>query len=108
MRKFWLSFGWMGAIGSVIDALIVIYAVMIILTTADYGWTLSSEILFRDHLTWLYWVKQLAYLFLDADFIDWVFGLPAVVFFTVRIVVSGLMGKWAFNQAARIDARVTA
>jgi hypothetical protein len=106
MRNFWLSFGWLAAIGSVVDALIVIYAIIVIAAEPSYSWALSSEVLFRDHLAWLYWIKQLAYLFLDANFIDWIFGLPTIVLFTVRIVVSGIIGKWAFTKAQQIEPGV--
>ena len=104
MRKFWLSLGWMSAIGSVVDALIVIYAIMIIVNTSASAWTLTCEVLFRDHLVWLYWIKQLAYHIMHREIIDWIFAFPAVAFFTVRIVVSGLVGKWAFNQAKRLSS----
>ena len=83
MRKFWLTFGWGSAIGSILDALILLFAIYVILSVPSYTWALTSEVLFRDHISWLYWIKQLAYLFMHEDAVNWIFGLPATVFFSV-------------------------
>ena len=99
MRKFWLTFGWASAIGSVLDTLILMFAVYVIVSVADYTWALSSEVLFREHISWLYWVKQLAYLFMQEDVVHWIFGLPATALFSTRIIISVIVGKWALNKA---------
>ena len=65
----------------------------------SYTWALTSEVLFRYHISWLYWIKQLAYLLMHEDAVNWIFGLPATVFFSVRIVVNVIVGKWALNKA---------
>ena len=99
MRKFWLTLGWASAVGSVIDAIILLYAIYVIAVFVEHTWALSSEVLFRDHISWLYWVKQLAYYFMPAETVHWLFGLPATILFSTRIVISILVGKWALNKA---------
>lgn len=99
MRKFWLTFGWGSAIGSFLDGLILLFAIYIIFAVPSYTWALTSEVLFRDHIAWLYWIKQLAYLLMNKDAVNWIFGLPATVFFSIRIVASVAVGKWALNKA---------
>ena len=102
MRKFWLTFGWASAIGSVLDTIILLYAIYVIVAFLDYTWSMSSEILFRDYISWLYWVKQLAYYFMHEDAVHWIFGLPAVALFSARIIFSILIGKWALNKAEQL------
>lgn len=102
MRGFLLFIGWSGFIGSIVDAVIAAYAVWIV---GAGGWVdpgMSVEILFRDHIHWLYWVKQFAYYVMPSDVVMWIFGMAALVLFPIRIVVSGLIGKWAFSKARRM------
>jgi hypothetical protein len=102
-----LFIGWAGVIGSVIDGVVSVAAIWLATTTNPSGYSMSVESLFRDHLTWLYWVKQVAFSILPNDFVARVFAIPALVLFPVRVVVSGLIGKWAFSAAARCKRGVT-
>lgn len=103
MRKFLLFIGYSSAVGGVIDGLIALYAVIIILSITDYTWALNSDVLFREHISWLYWIKQAAYYVVHRDFVDWIFALPAVAFFTTRVIASGLIGQWALNRARSME-----
>ncbi len=100
-RKFLLTLGWLSAAGSVFDLLLAAYAAFLVFIEPAYDWRLSTEVLFRDHLTWLYWVKQLAYILFNEELITWAFSLPAMLFFAVRAVISFFIGGWAFKAAER-------
>ena len=50
------------------------------------------------------WIKQAATYVLDRDFVNWIFALPAVAFFTVRFIASALIGQWALNKARAQEA----
>jgi hypothetical protein len=102
MIGFLFFVGWAGIIGSALDALIALYALWVIIGESAQGWGLSLDVLFRDYISWLFWVKQLGYIFLPAPFIEWIFGLPALIFFSVRVVASGIIGGWAFNKASKL------
>ena len=102
MIRLLLFVGWAGVIGSALDALIALYALWVIIGEPAQGWGMSTDVLFRDYISWLYWVKQLAYFFLPASIIEWIFGLPALLLFSVRVVASGIIGGWAFNKASKL------
>ena len=104
MRKFLLFIGYSSAVGGLLDGLIAIYAAIIILSITDYTWALNSEVLFREHISWLYWIKQAASYVMNRDFVDWIFALPALAFFTTRVITSGLVGQWALNRARSMES----
>ncbi|MEM7281093.1 MAG: hypothetical protein AAF438_05655 [Pseudomonadota bacterium] len=56
----------------------------------------------RDHVSFIYWVKQVAYFVLPRSFVDWLFALPALVYFPVRVVVSSVIGWWALAKANQL------
>ena len=93
-----LVFGWALIAGGAIDAVLAIAAVVVI-TSGDLAWNLDLEVLFRDHLSWLYWLKQIVRVFMPESFVIWFFALPAVPFFVVRVVVSGWLGQWIIGIA---------
>ena len=103
MRGFLLFLGWSCALGSIGDTIIAAYAAWIV---GAGGWLdpgLSVETLFRDYISWLYWVKQVAYHVMPGDVVVWLFALPALILFPIRVVVSGLIGKWALAKARRLQ-----
>lgn len=99
MRKFLLFVGWTSLFGSIVDVAIVLFAVFLILTQTGYGWTLSSETLFQVHLTFLLWIKQIAYFMFNHELVAWVFAQSAVALFTLRAIVSTFIGNWALKAA---------
>lgn len=104
MRRFLLIFGWASLVGSAVDALVILYAGWIVATgPASAG--ISVDDFLREHLHWIYWIKQVAYALLPDGFVRWVFGLPTLVWFSVRLVVSVLLGAWALRVARRMPPR---
>ena len=99
MRRFFLVFGWASLVGSVGDSIVGLYGLWVV--GAD-GWSepgLSVDTLLRDHISFLYWVKQVAYVVLPKALVTWTFALPALLYFPIRVVVSTLLGWWALNKA---------
>ena len=99
MKKFLLFVGWASIFGSIVDVAIVLFATLLVLTVSGYDWTLSSETLFQVHLTFLLWVKELAYIVFNHEVVAWVFAQSAVALFTVRAIFSTLIGNWALKTA---------
>ena len=101
MRVFLLFFGWTSLFGSLFDGLILTHAFWLAASgTADFSMTVDTHL--RDHLSFLYWVKDVGYAILPAGFVDWIFGLNAFVYFPVRIIISVLVGGWALSAAKRM------
>ena len=63
---------------------------------------ISVDVVFREYIAWLYWVKQLAYQVLPDGVAGTIFRLPALVLFPVRVLVSTLVGIWAFSVVKRL------
>ena len=95
-----LVLGWSGYVGGVID--VAITAVALRAAIDERQVSISVDVVFREYLVWLYWVKQLAYHVLPDGFVGRIFGLPALLLFPVRVIVSVLIGKWAFSVANRL------
>ena len=98
-----LVLGWAGYAGGVIDAVITFVAIGAAI--AERQWLISVDALFREYIAWIYWVKQLAYHVLPDGFVGRIFGLPALLLFPVRVVVSTLIGMWAFGAVGRLRDR---
>jgi hypothetical protein len=102
MKKFLLFIGWSALIGGVLDSLISVYAIFIIAFNNDVNVSLSVNILFKDYISFLYPIKQFAYYIMYDNFVFWLFALPALVLFPFRVIVSAIIGKWAFMEAKSI------
>jgi len=103
MRKFLLFIGWASVLGSLFDTLIAVHALVII---AGDGWNnlmMSVDEHLRAHLTFLYWIKDVAYVILPNGFVDWIFALPALVYFPIRLVLSIVVGAWALSTARKMQ-----
>ena len=102
MRLFLLILGWSSVVGSFGDGTLLLYALWII---GSSGWIelgMSMDDFLRQFVEIIYWVKQVAYYVIPHDFVTWLFGLPALIYFPVRIVMSVIIGWWALSKAAKI------
>lgn len=102
MRRFLLVFGWLSVAGSVGDGLIAVYALWIV---GAGGWiNLGIEVgpLLEQHLPVLLWVKDVARFVLPSGVVSWVFALPALIYFPVRVVTGCVVGWWALAAANRM------
>ncbi len=101
MRLFLLIIAWASVAGSVFDGLIAGWLVFLgAAGEAPYG--ISVEAHLRDHFGIIYWVKDLALLILPDGFVVWLFALPALVYFPVRVAMGVVIGGLAFSAARRM------
>ena len=99
MRRFLLIFGWLSVIGSIGDGIISLYALWVV---GSGGWAnpgIQVGPLLEQHLPALYWVKDVARYVLPASVVTWVFNLPALVYFPVRVVMGCVIGWWVLAKA---------
>ena len=102
MRGLLLFLGWSSMIGSLLDGAIMIYAFLLAAAgdAAGFGITVDGHL--KDHLSFIYWVKDVAYFLFPTGFVDWLFGLPALLYFPFRVITSIIIGGWALSVAARM------
>ncbi|MGF1543595.1 MAG: hypothetical protein ACFB00_03680 [Parvularculaceae bacterium] len=100
MRLFLSFVGWSSVLGGLFDGAIAAWlGVLIALGQATPD--IAVDVHLRDHLPFLYWVKPLAFAVLPDAFARWVFALPALVYFPIRILVSAAIGAWALAAVRR-------
>jgi hypothetical protein len=101
MRTALIVFAWVSLVGSLFDGAIIAFHIWLALA-GEANWSLSVYAFFQAHLPWLLWVKDVAYAILPHDFVDWVFDLPNLAYFPVRIMISVLAGWLALRWADRL------
>ncbi|MEM8984382.1 MAG: hypothetical protein AAGC71_15225 [Pseudomonadota bacterium] len=103
MRRLLLFIGYASIVGSIGDGALGLYALAKTTCCGSEPLHLTVNDLLQQHIPILYWIKQLAYWVLPSRIVDWVFGLPALVYFPVRVVTSAIIGLWAFKQAEKLS-----
>lgn len=103
MRRFLIFIGWASLIGSILDAGILVYAITQILSLPDVTFAMTVDHHLKDHLSFLYWVKDVAHALFPAGFVDWLFGLNAIAYFSFRLIASAIIGTWALKTAAKMS-----
>ncbi|NNU15812.1 hypothetical protein HK107_05695 [Parvularcula sp. ZS-1/3] len=103
LRPSLLGFGWASFVGSVADALILSHH-LILSVSGESAMMASVRDHILDHLPFLAWLIPLAQWILPEGWADWLFALPAVGYFPVRILFSIVTGTLALRWAARIKA----
>jgi hypothetical protein len=104
MRRFLLIFGLLSVIGSVGDGLISLYALWVV---GSGGWAdpgIQVGPLLEQYLPALYRVKDVARYVLPASVVTWVFNLPALVYFPVRVVMGCVIGWWVLAKAKSMSS----
>ena len=102
MRRFLLWFGWLSVVGSIGDGAISLFALWVV---GSGGWTdlgLAVGPLLEQHLPALYWVKDVARFVLPGSVVAWVFDLPALIYFPVRVAMGCVIGWWALATAKKM------
>ncbi|MEM9173428.1 MAG: hypothetical protein AAGA84_12070 [Pseudomonadota bacterium] len=107
MRKFYLGLVGLTTFGSICDVLIIGVAIAVATLQPDIAWSISVDTLFQQFLSFIYWIKQLAYWVLPDSFVQWVFALPAIPYFAVRLVISVGIGWWAWRKAKALATAST-
>ena len=98
MRTTLFTIGYLSWFGSLFDSGLVAYH-LYLFATGEMELTASLYTFFHEHLTWLLWVKDIAYAILPHDFVDWVFALPNLVYFPIRIIISMMAGSYCLKWA---------
>jgi len=99
MRRGLLFLGWASLIASILDGIIILYALWLIYGAGIAALSMTVDIHLRDHLSFLYWVKDLAFAVLPSGFVEWIFSLPTIAYFSARMVVSYFFGNWLLSIA---------
>jgi len=101
MRLFLLGFGWASVAGSAGDALIALWLLFLV-TAGEADLMITVDAHLREHLGFLYWIRDVAEALLPQGVVRWIFELQALVYFPVRVVMSVLIGGWALAAAKRM------
>ena len=105
MQRLLLVLAWSGFLGAMVDGSITAYAAWEVANSDEMGLTLTVDQHLKDHLSFLYWLKDVAYFIMPDGLVDWLFGLPALVYFPVRILVNILFGYWMLFWARSLQSR---
>ncbi|MEM9421539.1 MAG: hypothetical protein AAF986_03380 [Pseudomonadota bacterium] len=100
MKRFLIILAWSSLVGAVADGAITLYAAWEIITTENIGVDLSVDEHLRTHLSFLYWVKDVAYRLLPENIVGWLFGLPALIYFPFRIMTNMLLSWWILRAVS--------
>jgi hypothetical protein len=101
-RRLWLLLGWSSLLGNLGDGTLAVFALGVVYVTQAADFTITVETFLREHVSWLYWVKAVATSLLPTSVVTWLFGLPALVYFPIRVTMGTVVGWWAFVQAKRL------
>ena len=102
MRIFLLVVAWASLIGSFFDAAILAHAGWL-MARGEAALSMTVDTHLREHLSFVYWVKDVAYAVMPRGLVDWMFGLNALVYFPLRIILSGVIGWLCFRGAAGLN-----
>ncbi len=102
MRRFLLIFGWLSVVGSVGDGLIALYALWIVGAAGWINTGIAVGPLLEQHLPVLLWVKDVAKFVLPGNVVSWIFALPALIYFPVRVLTGCVIGWWALAAANKM------
>ncbi|MFQ3244863.1 MAG: hypothetical protein ACI9SP_001499 [Arenicella sp.] len=102
MKKALIIFAWVSILGSIGDGLIALYGGYLVTFDIGVNLSISVENFIRNHIGFLYWVKKVAHYVMPTNIVSWLFGLPALIYFPIRVVSSILIGWWVLRIAAKM------
>ena len=105
MRKFLLILGWSSIVGSFFDGLLACYALWLAFSFDTISFSVSVDDFLKQHVEFIYWVKQLAFYVMPHALVNWIFNIPALIYFPIRILTSIAIGWWALNKAEELAKR---
>lgn len=105
MRAFLLFIGWSSFFSSFVDGALGFYALWVISSSDIINFYLSLDAFLKQYVEFIYWVKQVAFLIMPKSIAVWLFGVPALIYFPVRILMSIAIGWWALKKVESIDAQ---
>jgi hypothetical protein len=103
MRIFLLILGWSSVVGSFGDGALGLYALWINLFNDWSLLNISIDEFLKNYVQLIYWVKQVAFYVLPENIVLWLFNLPALLYFPIRIIMSVIIGWWALSKAAQLS-----
>ena len=104
MRSFLLFIGYSSYIGSMGDGLLGLYALWVLISNELALLSLSLNDFLAQYVEFIFWVKRVAFYVMPQGFAKWLFGIPAVIYFPVRILMSLVIGWWALKKAAQLKS----
>lgn len=99
-RVFLLAIGWSSMLGSFVDGALAIYALWAVLISEGATASLTVDAFLKDYAASVYWVKQFAFYVLPDGAVNWLFAVPALLYFPFRVLMSIVIGRWALTKAA--------
>jgi hypothetical protein len=103
MQIFLLILGWSSVVGSFGDGALGLYALWINLLNDWSLLNISIDEFLKNYVQLIYWVKQVAFYVLPENIVLWLFNLPALLYFPIRIIMSVIIGWWALSKAAQLS-----
>ena len=103
MRIFLLILGWSSVVGSFGDGALGLYALWINYLNEWSLLNISINEFLKEYVQIIYWVKQVAFYVLPEGVVLWLFNLPALLYFPIRIIMSIFIGWWALSKAAQLS-----
>ena len=83
--------------------LLVLFWVLVYIAISDWSlWGLSFDAFWREQLSAIYFIKEWLYSWLWNDLLNFFFiFLPAVVFLTLRTIITTVLGFWALSASKK-------
>ncbi len=103
LRKCLLFIGWLSIVGSFIDGGLLLYSIWIVIVNESVSMNVSLDGFLKNHVGFIYWVKQIAFYVMPNSIVSWLFNLPSLVYFPSRILMSLVIGWWALKKAHELS-----
>jgi hypothetical protein len=83
--------------------LLVLFWVLVYIAISDWSlWSLSFDAFWREQLSAIYFIKEWLYSWFWNDLLNFFFVfLPAVVFLTLRTIITTVLGFWALTESKK-------